>query len=176
MALNPPCSGVSPHKNKNRSMACFALIYDFMAWSRRLLLLMTLCIQKVWVQILSSVFAENRSHSDFQLLGAVLKHSPMHCSLQVSLCHSLAHRDTQFLGRLWHSGTHQRGWFFQVWNKPFPVRPCKRSDGGTNGSDLCRTGHELCSQSRADTLCAEVITATKTRYKTIWASICQYSA
>lgn len=41
MALNPHCSGVTPHKNKKRSMACFALIYDFMAWSRRLLLLMT---------------------------------------------------------------------------------------------------------------------------------------
>lgn len=31
MALNSHCSGASPHKNKNRSMACFALIYDFMA-------------------------------------------------------------------------------------------------------------------------------------------------
>lgn len=48
-----------------------------MAWSRRLLSWMTLCVQSMWVWILPSAFTENRYRRDVELLGIVLEH-PTH--------------------------------------------------------------------------------------------------
>lgn len=99
-----------------------------MAWSRRCLPGMTVCTEKMWVWLLSSVFIEASHCSDMYLLGAALGHLT-HVSLLAgfpaptythslnstpSSCASCAPRPPSEV------------WYFWEWDRPYPITPEKR--------------------------------------------------
>lgn len=99
-----------------------------MAWSRRCLPGMTVCTEKMWVWLLSSVFIEASHCSDMYLLGAAFGHLT-HVSLlagfpaptythglssTLSSCASCAPRPPSEV------------WYFWEWDRPYPITPEKR--------------------------------------------------